>query len=101
MEPVMEPVTKTSETSKLGRDSAQKTVADKEKRKDRKEKIEEILANLRLLERAEFPTGEMDVEHVKNLLANLYMEQIFPHNDKDTFMETNPGKKPSFFDKKI
>ena len=62
--------------------------------------IEAILDNLKQLERDELPVSDMDVEKVKNLLGNLFMEQLFPHNDKDTFMEFLPGKQNSFFDKK-
>lgn len=62
--------------------------------------IEAILENLKRLEKAELPISDMDAEKVKNLLGNLYMEQLFPHNDRDTFMELSPGKKTSFFDKK-
>ena len=62
--------------------------------------IEAILDNLKRLERDELPVSDMDAEKVKNLLGNLFMEQLFPHNDKDTFMELLPGKQTSFFDKK-
>lgn len=45
----------------------------------------------------EFPVADIDAEDVKNLLGNLYMELLFPHNDKDTFMEmSNQGNFPSF-----
>lgn len=102
---IMEPVLRPAERAEKPVSSP----ATKESRKEQEEgshakqrsKIEEILANLKRLERDELPNGEFDAERVKNLLANLYMEQIFPHNDKDTFMETNPAKKSSFFDKKI
>jgi len=96
-EPIMEPAMRTSDERETG--SMAETLPTTEKAGER-DKIEEILANLRRLERAEFPASEMDAEHVKNLLASLYMEQIFPHNDKNTFMGTNPVKKPSIFDKK-
>ena len=62
--------------------------------------IEAILDNLKRLEKDEVPVSDMDAEKVKNLLGNLFMEQIFPHNDRNTFMEFQPGKKTSFFDKK-
>lgn len=65
-----------------------------------RDNIEAILENLKRLEREELPVSDIDAEKVKNLLGNLFMEKIFPHNDRDTFMEFQPGKMPSFFDKK-
>lgn len=63
--------------------------------------IDQILENLKRLEVDDFPVTDVDADHVKSLLGNLYMELLFPHNDKDTFMDmTNQGNK-SLFDKKV
>lgn len=75
-------------------------VVEKKKETEPKPNIEELLDNLKYLEKAKFPVPDLDAEKVKNLLGNLFMEQIFPHNDKDTFMELQLGRKTSFFDKK-
>lgn len=48
--------------------------------------IEKILDNLKRMETKELPIANIDVEKVKNLLGNLYMELLFPHNDEETFI---------------
>lgn len=63
--------------------------------------INEILANLKRLEANDLPYTNMDADKVKSLLGNLYMELLFPHNDKDTFMDMSHDTKTSLFDKKI
>lgn len=63
--------------------------------------IDEILANLKRLEANDLPYTNMDADKVKSLLGNLYMELLFPHNDKDTFMDMSHDTKTSLFDKKI
>ena len=45
-----------------------------------------ILNNLKQLEIDDYLYANIDAEKVKNLLGNLYMELLFPHNDKDTFL---------------
>jgi len=47
--------------------------------------IVQILENLKRLETNEFPFANVEADDVKSLLGNLYMELLFPHNDKDTF----------------
>ena len=51
------------------------------------ENISQILANLSHLERGTFPISHVDAGEVKDLLGNLYMELLFPHNDKDSFFD--------------
>ncbi|MBP3489685.1 MAG: hypothetical protein J6K53_15030 [Roseburia sp.] len=62
--------------------------------------IEQVLENLKRLERDDFPVADIDVDKVKSLLGNLYMELLFPHNDKDTFMNMANNREASSFDKK-
>ncbi len=62
--------------------------------------IEKILENLKRLELNDFPVTNIDVDKVKNLLGNLYMELLFPHNDKDTFIKMTDNEIISSFDKK-
>ena len=47
--------------------------------------IEMVLENLKRLEANDFPVANISAGEVKSLLGNLYMELLFPHNDKDTF----------------
>ena len=62
--------------------------------------IEKILENLKRLEFNDFPVTNVDVDKVKSLLGNLYMELLFPHNDKDTFIKMPDNEVTSSFDKK-
>ena len=59
--------------------------------------IEKVLENLRHLEMRDFPVVDIDADRVKDLLGNLYMELLFPHNDNYPFM--NQINDP-IFDKK-
>lgn len=49
----------------------------------------------------EMPVNQVDPDRVKNLLGSLYMEKLFPHNDKNRYFEMpeEPGK--SIFNKKV
>ena len=63
--------------------------------------IENILDNLKRLEINDIPISDVDADKVKSLLGNLYMELLFPHNDKDVFVNmTDNGGNTSTFDKK-
>lgn len=62
--------------------------------------IEKILENLKRLELNDFPVANIDVNKVKSLLGNIYMELLFPHNDKDTFIKMTDNEIISTFDKK-
>lgn len=66
-----------------------------------RQSIEKVLEKLRRMERNDFPDINVDNEKVKNLLGNLYMELLFPHNDKSMFMNMTDGGNTSFFDKKV
>ena len=63
--------------------------------------IEKILERLKRLEMNDLPNINIDGEEVKNLLGNLYMELLFPHNDKYAFMDMTDSGNASLFDKKI
>lgn len=63
--------------------------------------IKAILERLKRLERNDFPDINIDNETVKSLLGNLYMELLFPHNDKDTFMNLADNEQASIFDRKV
>ena len=63
--------------------------------------ISKILENIKRLEMNDFPVTNVDADKVKSLLGNLYMELLFPHNDKETFIEMEKESKKSLFDKKV
>ncbi|MCM1538263.1 MAG: hypothetical protein NC254_07695 [bacterium] len=65
-----------------------------------RQSIEKILENLKRLERNEFPHADADADRVKELLGNLYMEMLFPHDDKETFMNMADTASGSLFDQK-
>lgn len=62
--------------------------------------IDQILNNLKYLEANQIPVSELDAEKVKNLLGNLYMELLFPHNDTDSFFSAVEEDRGTKFDKK-
>lgn len=59
--------------------------------------IDIILENLKRLEIEDFPVANIDTDTVKSLLGNLYMEMLFPHNDKYAFVNMADGD-TSLFD---
>lgn len=63
--------------------------------------IEQILENLKRLEINEFPVSAIEADKVKNLLGSLFMELLFPHNDKESFFSTINERSKSLFDKKV
>ena len=65
-----------------------------------RQNIEKILENLKRLEFNDFPVTNVDADKVKSLLGNLYMELLFPHNDKDTFIKMPDSEIAPSFDKK-
>ena len=64
-----------------------------------KDRIEVLLENLKKMERDEFGVQEVSLEKVKNLLGNLYMEMLFPHNDRDKYFQFE-NRDSSIFNKK-
>lgn len=87
--PIMEPAASESKN-----DEPQSEVSDRQN-------IEMVLENLKRLEINDFPVTDVDVDKVKSLLGNLYMELLFPHNDKDTFINMEDNGNASRFDKKV
>lgn len=62
--------------------------------------IEKVLENLRHLEMHDFPVADIDADRVKDLLGNLYMELLFPHNDDYPFMNMMDQFNEPTFDKR-
>lgn len=84
--PIMEPQDpQTPEVQEVPEVSAVEAVPESSER----QRIESVLKNIMQLEAREFPMVSVDADEVKNLLGNLYMELLFPHNDKDTFFDTS------------
>lgn len=83
--------------------AAPKSSCDKSKQEvpDWRQNIERVLKRLKRLETNDFPGIKIDNEEVKNLLGNLYMELLFPHNDQYSFMSMADGENKSSFDKKV
>ena len=94
--PIMEPVV--TELAKVEETGLQ--VVPQKQEVFVQQNIEQILANIRLLEKKELPVKDIDVDKVKNLLGNLYMEMLFPHNGKETYINMPSEEKKSKFDKK-
>ena len=56
-----------------------------------------VLRNLRKMEIGETLFSDVDLEQVKNLLGNLYMELLFPHNDEEeSFFDLMSEEIPRF-----
>lgn len=66
-----------------------------------RQNIEEVLTNLKHLEADDFPVTDVDADEVKNLLGNLYMELLFPHNDQDSFFNMADDENTPLFDKRV
>ena len=62
--------------------------------------IQLILNNLKKLEADDYVVSNVDADSVKNLLGNLYMELLFPHNDKEIFINFSDNGNSSSFDKR-
>ncbi|MBD5518499.1 MAG: hypothetical protein HDR07_08420 [Lachnospiraceae bacterium] len=98
VKPIMEP-----DTSKPLRNKPKSRALQKEPASESFEwrGIENILDNLKRLEINDIPISDVDADKVKSLLGNLYMELLFPHNDKSAFVNmSDNGGNTSTFDKK-
>lgn len=65
------------------------------------DRIEKVLSNLGSLETDEQLFSSIQSDTVKELLGSLYMEMLFPHNGKDTFISATENEAFSRFDKKV
>lgn len=90
------------ETKPIMEPAAPKTVHDEPKPElSDRQNIEKILENLKCLEIDDFYVANIDSDKVKSLLGNLYMEMLFPHNDKYAFLNMAEDENSSLFDKKV
>lgn len=65
-----------------------------------KQHAEEILEKIKRMEANDFPIPNIEADEVKNLLGNLYMEMLFPHNDKTNSLYVMDDESWSMFDRK-
>lgn len=66
-----------------------------------KQRIEAVLSNLKQMELKELPVDGLKTEEVKELLGSLYMELLFPHNDRERFFSMEDHEELSVFNKKV
>ena len=62
--------------------------------------VRQALNNLKNMEATQVPFADFDVDRVKNLLGNLYMELLFPHNNMESFFYIEEEERGSKFDRK-
>lgn len=72
-----------------------------EKPQPDKRQIEAVLDNLGKMEVEELPIQNVDSDTVKELLGSLYMELLFPHNDRAGFFSMEESESLSIFNKKV
>lgn len=65
-----------------------------------REKIELILDNIKSLESDDLSVQKVSASDVKDLLGSLYMEMLFPHNDKTVTLSMWDDDEGSKFDSK-
>lgn len=75
--------------------------AKEEKVVSSEERVNLLLENLRKMKMEEIPVKEVNPDRVKNLLGSLYMEMLFPHNDKSRYFEMKPETEEAKFNKKV
>ncbi|MBQ7765972.1 MAG: hypothetical protein IJ397_03905 [Lachnospiraceae bacterium] len=59
-----------------------------------------VLDNLKQMDAGETFYKDVDPKRVKNLLGNLFMELLFPHNDEETFIYEDVSQDDPTFDVK-
>lgn len=62
--------------------------------------IHAMLNHIKEMKLEDFPMTEIKEDSVKDLLGNLYMEMLFPHNDKYRYFQLEDGMETSTFNKK-
>ncbi len=65
------------------------------------QKIDQVLENLKRLETEEMPQTTVNAREVKDLLGNLFMELLFPHNNKTSTLNMPVTEPTGSFDFKI
>lgn len=65
-----------------------------------KAEIETILARIRQMEVHELMVHNVSVEHLKEVIGTIYMEEMFPHNDHERYFSLEAGESGSIFNMK-
>lgn len=65
------------------------------------QKIDKVLDNLKRLESDEIPQTNVNARDVKDLLGNLFMELLFPHNDMPGYLDMPTLEPASSVDFKV
>lgn len=99
--PIMEPqlVEETPTTSSLTQQT--EPLQPQVKPLTEQQKISQVLKNLKRLEQNHMPQTSVNAVEVKNLLGNLFMELLFPHNDKTSTLNIPDAENTSSFDFKV
>ncbi len=63
-------------------------------------KIENFLINLKKLELNDLKVQDVSAQSVKNLMGNLYMELMFPHNDREACFYVQDPEQESVFNER-
>ncbi|MCI8635549.1 MAG: hypothetical protein HFJ05_08105 [Eubacterium sp.] len=79
----------------------QEVVSDTAGREEQRPEIGVLLDNLKKMEWQEMPVPNLDAGKVKNLLGSLYMEMMFPHNDRYRYFDLEESSHRSIFNKKV
>lgn len=92
------------ETEKEAEKEIEKEIGEKIKENAKEEsgrdEVGILLENLGKMEWEEFPIQNISTDHVKNLLGSLYMEMLFPHNDRYRYFQLEDHVDSSIFNKK-
>lgn len=62
--------------------------------------VSAVLENLKQMDEGESFFKDVDAKRVKNLLGNLFMELLFPHNGSETFIYEDVSEDDPTFDMK-
>lgn len=71
------------------------------KLEEQAEKIDTLFENLKKMEGQEIELQKLSFDNVKHLLGSLFMEKLFPHNDRDRSFDIFDDEQYSTFNKKV
>ncbi len=81
-------------------DTSAPALSKEEDAAKRREMVGIILENLKKMDKSEFNVQNVSAEKVKELLGNLYMEMLFPHNNRDKYFHFENNESGSSFNQK-